>query len=225
WVGLSYQGGAVKIDRKTKEVTSYPLNKEWLDITTQTNMVTPTHMNDDNKVWMTDTATRNLYRLDITTGKWENLGVSKVADRQISGYGLPTDKNNNVYMMEFAGNSIGTRNAKTSEVKIWSTPNQRTRPRRGRFDDQGRLWFAEYAANSIGMFDPTTERMKEYRLPKAWGNPYDVVPTKGGAEEWTGSLSDRHGARPRPSTREGPQNISPRHSHTWLVFVDGTGWR
>src|SRR3954469_4253759 len=25
WVGLSYQGGAVKIDRKTKEVTAYPL--------------------------------------------------------------------------------------------------------------------------------------------------------------------------------------------------------
>ena len=61
---------------KTKKVTAYPLNKEWLDITTQTNMVTPTHMYVDNKVWMTDTATRNLYRLDINTGKWENLGVA-----------------------------------------------------------------------------------------------------------------------------------------------------
>ncbi len=37
WVGMSYQGGASKIDRKTKQVTTYPLNKEWLDLTTQTN--------------------------------------------------------------------------------------------------------------------------------------------------------------------------------------------
>src|SRR4029077_14242135 len=89
WVGLSYQGGAVKIDRKSKQVTAFPLNKEWLDLTTQTNMVTPTNMKVDNKVWMTDTATRNLYRLDTTTGKWENLGVSKGADREEAGYGSP----------------------------------------------------------------------------------------------------------------------------------------
>ena len=225
WVGLSYQGGAVKINRKTKEVTAYPLNAEWLDITTQTNMVTPTHMNVDNKVWMTDTATRNLYRLDVTTGKWENLGVSKVADRQISGYGLPTDKDNNVYMMEFGGNSIGRRDAKTGEVKIWSTPAQRTRPRRGRLDDQGRLWFAEYAANSIGMFDPATERMKEYRLPKAWGNPYDVVPTKGGAQVWTGSMSNDYVSRLDTKSEEITEYLLPRMTNVRRVFVDETGAR
>jgi len=225
WVGLSYQGGAVKINRKTKEVTAYPLNVEWLDITTQTNMVTPTHMNVDNKIWMTDTATRNLYRLDATTGKWENLGVSKVADRQISGYGLPTDKNNNVYMMEFGGNSIGRRDAKTGEVKIWSTPNQRTRPRRGRLDDQGRLWFAEYAANSIGMFDPATERMKEYRLPNAWGNPYDVAPTKSGDVVWTGSMSNDYVSRLDTKTEEITEYLLPRMSNIRRVFVDETSGR
>ena len=196
WVGMSYQGGASKIDRKTKQVTTYPLNKEWLDNTTQTNMVTPTRMYVDGKVWMSDNATRNIYRLDIKTGKWENLGQSKIADgKTISGYGNPVDKDNNVYMLEFGGNTIGVRNAKTGEVKIWQTPNARSRPRRGRFDDQGRLWFAEYAANTIGMFDPATERMKEYKLPTPWGNPYDVVPTKGGAEVWTGSMSNDHVSR------------------------------
>src|SRR5712671_2201866 len=29
WIGMSYQGGASKIDRKTKEVTAYPLPKQW----------------------------------------------------------------------------------------------------------------------------------------------------------------------------------------------------
>jgi virginiamycin B lyase len=225
WVGLSYQGGAVKIDRKTKKVTTYPLNPEWLDITTQTNMVTPTHMYVDNKVWMTDTATRNLYRLDINTGKWENLGVSKVADRQISGYGLPTDKNNNVYMMEFASNNIGKRDAKTGEVKIWSTSAQRTRPRRGRFDDQGRLWFAEYANNAIGMFDPVTEKIQEWKVPTPWANPYDVVPSKGAAEVWTGSMSNDRVTRLNTKTNEITDYLLPRTTNIRRVFVEETSGR
>ncbi len=225
WVGLSYQGGAVKIDRKTKKVTIYPLNPEWLDITTQTNMVTPTHMYVDNKVWMTDTATRNLYRLDINTGKWENLGVSKVADRQISGYGLPTDKNNNVYMMEFASNNIGRKDAKTGEVKIWATQAQRTRPRRGRFDDQGRLWFAEYANNAIGMFDPVTEKIQEWKVPTPWANPYDAVPSKGGAEVWTGSMSNDRVTRLNTKTNEITDYLLPCTTNIRRVFVEETSGR
>jgi streptogramin lyase len=226
WVGMSYQGGASKIDRKTKKVTTYPLNKEWLDLTTQTNMVTPTNMYVDNKVWMTDTATRNVYRLDITTGKWENLGVSQLAGRRISGYGLPTDKNNNVYMLEFGGNSIGMRNAKNpDEVKIWSTTATRTRPRRGRLDDQGRLWFAQYGGNAIGMFDPATEQMKEFKLPKAWGNPYDVVPSKGGAEVWTGSMSNDYVSRLDTKSGEITEYLLPRSTNIRRVFVQETGPR
>jgi virginiamycin B lyase len=221
WVGMSYQGGASKIDRKTKQVTTYPLNKEWLDNTTQTNMVTPTSMNVDGKVWLSDNATRNHYRLDIKTGKWENVGPAKTAGgKEISGYGNPVDKDNNVWMLEFSGNSIGYRNAKTGEVKIWTTPNARTRPRRGRFDDQGRLWFAEYAANTIGVFDPATERMKEYKLPTPWGNPYDVVPSKGGNEVWTGSMSNDFVSRLNTKTEEITEYLLPRTTNVRRVFVD-----
>jgi len=225
WIGLSYQGGAAKIDRKTKQVTTYPLNAEWLDITTQTNMVTPTHMYVDGKIWMTDTATRNLYRLDIKTGQWENLGISKVADRQISGYGLPSDKDNNVFMLEFGNANIGMRNAKTGEVKIWTTPIQRSRPRRGRFDDQGRLWFAEYAGNAIGMFDPASERMKEYPLTVPWSNPYDVVPSKGGAEVWTGSMSNDHVTRLDAKAEQTVDYLLPHTTNIRRVFVEETGRR
>jgi streptogramin lyase len=225
WAGLSYQGGAMKIDRKTKQVTTYPLNPEWLDINTQTNMVTPTHMNVDGKVWMTDTATRNLYRLDLKTGKWENLGVSHVGDRQISGYGLPTDAQNNVYMLEFGNANIGKRDAKTLETKIWQTPIQRSRPRRGRFDEQGKLWFAEYQGNAIGMFDPTTERMKEWKVPMAWANPYDVAPTKDGREVWTGSMHNDFVTRLNTQTDEMTEYLLPNRTNIRRVFVDESGAR
>jgi virginiamycin B lyase len=220
WVGLSYQGGAVKIDRKSKKVAAYPLNKEWLDITTQTNMVTPTNMYVDGKVWMTDTATRNLYRLDLKTEQWENLGVSKLGERQISGYGLPSDKGNSVYMMEFANTNIGRRDAKTGEVNIWAVPGQRTRPRRGRFDEQGRLWFAQYGNNAIGMFDPSTERMKEWKLPTPWANPYDVVPSKGATEVWTGSMSNDHVSRLNTKTDEITEYLLPHTTNIRRVFVE-----
>jgi virginiamycin B lyase len=226
WIGMSYQGGASKIDRKTKKVTAYPLPAEWLDLTTQTNQVTPTNMHVDGKVWLSDNATRNHYRLDIATGKWDNMGPAKTAGgRQITGYGNPTDKDNNLFMLEFSGNSIGMRNAKTGEVKIWTTPNQRTRPRRGRFDDQGRLWFAEYAGNAVGVFDPATERMKEYKLPSPWGNPYDAVPTKGGAEVWTGSMSNDLVSRINTKTEEVTEYLLPRTTNIRRVFFDETSGR
>ena len=226
WIGMSYQGGASKIDRKTKKVTTYPLPEEWLDLTTQTNQVTPTNMYIDGKVWLSDNATRNHYRLDIKTGKWDNIGQAKTAGgRVITGYGNPTDKDNNLFMLEFSGNSIGMRNAKTGEVKIWTTPNQRTRPRRGRFDDQGRLWFAEYAGNAVGVFDPATERMKEYKMPSPWGNPYDAVPTKGGTEVWTGSMSNDLVSRINTKTEEVTEYLMPRTTNIRRVFVDETSGR
>ncbi len=114
WVGMSYQGGASKIDRKTKQVTTYALNKEWLDLTTQTNMVTPTHMYVDNKVWMTDNGDPQPLPAryhDRQMGEPRGLQARRTAD--LTATAMPTDKDNNVYMLEFGGNSIGMRNAKT----------------------------------------------------------------------------------------------------------------
>jgi virginiamycin B lyase len=217
WIGMSYQAGASKIDRKTKQVTTYPLPKEWQGITSQTNMVTPTHMKVDNKVWMEDTENGRVFRLDLASGKWEDRGVATTAKGEtIRGYGLPSDKDNNLYLLSFGDTRIGKLDAKTNVAQIWSTAFARSRPRRGRFDDQNRLWFAEYAANRIAMFDPATEQMKEWKLPTAWSAPYDVVPSKGAAEVWTGSMLSDQVARLNPKTHT--TNIR-------RVFVQETGAR
>jgi virginiamycin B lyase len=226
WVGLSYQAGAVKVDRKTKEVKAFPLPPEWANTTTQTNMVTPTHMYADNKVWMTDTETHNLYRLDLQSGQWENKGEATTPDgKKISGYGLPTDKYNNVYMFSFGDTRIGTLDGKTNVAQIWSTPTPRSRPRRGRLDDQGRVWFAEYAGNAFGMFDPATQQIKEWKVPTPWSAPYDVVPTKGGAEVWTGSMMSDQVSRLNTKTDEIVEYLLPHTTNIRRVFVQETGPR
>src|SRR5262245_23679358 len=136
WLALMYQAGVAKIDRKTKQVSMYPYPKEWLNFSTQTSMVSPTYSHVDGKVWANNQETRENYRLDVATGKYENLGISKdPRGKNISGYGMPTDKNNNVFMLEFGGAAIGKRDAKTGEITIWPTPTNGSRPRRGRFDE------------------------------------------------------------------------------------------
>jgi virginiamycin B lyase len=226
WAGLSYQGGAVKIDRKTKQVTAYPLPAEWAGLTTQTNMVTPTHMYVDNKVWLEDTENGHVYRLDLATGKWELKGEATTTDgKTIHGYGLPADKDNNLYLMSFGDTRIGKLDAKTNVAKIWSTPFARSRPRRGRFDDQDRLWFAEYGGNRIAMFDPTTEEIKEWQLPTAWSAPYDAAPTKGATEVWTGSMLSDQVARLNPKTGEIVEYLLPRNTNIRRVFVEERGPR
>jgi streptogramin lyase len=226
WVGMSYQGGVSKIDRKTGEVTAYPLNKEWQDNSTQTNMVTPTNMYVDNKVWMTDTSSRSLFRLDIKTGQWEKVGEATAADgSKISGYGIPTDKDNNVYMLEFGNTRIARLDSKTKVAKIWSTPIVRSRPRRGRLDDAGNLWFAEFGGNGIGKFDPKTETIKEWKLQTPWSAPYDVAINKGATEVWTGSMLSDQVSRLDTKTDEITNYLLPRSTNIRRLFVDSSGPR
>ncbi len=226
WIGLSYQAGAAKIDRKTKQVTIYPLPAEWQGVTSQTNMVTPTHMDVDGKVWMEDTENGRVFRLDIKSGNWEDRGLATTAKGEtIRGYGLPSDKDNNLYLMSFGDTRIGRLDAKTNAAQIWTTPMARSKPRRGRFDDQNRLWFAEYAANRIAMFDPQTEQIKEWKLPTDWSQPYDVVPTKGAAEVWTGSMLTDQVARLNPKTDEIVEYLLPRNTNIRRVFVVDQGLR
>jgi virginiamycin B lyase len=226
WVGMSYQAGMSKIDRKTKEVKTYPLPQEWAGITTQTNMATPTRMDVDGKVWLDDTETHNLYRLDLKTGQWENKGEPTAADgKKIDGYGTPVDKFNNVYLFEFGNTRIGMLDAKTNVAQVWSTPTPRARPRRGRLDDQGRAWFAEYGGNSIGMFDPATQKITEWKLPTPWSNPYDVAPTKGATEVWTGSMLSDQVSRLDPKSGEFVEYLLPRTTNIRRVFVQETGPR
>jgi virginiamycin B lyase len=128
-------------------------------------------------------------------------------------------------MFSFGDTRIGTLDAKTNVAQIWATPTPRSRPRRGRLDDQGRVWFAEYAGNAIGMFDPTTQKIQEYKVPTPWSQPYDVAPTKGGAEVWTGSMLTDQVDRLDTKSGEITEYLLPHTTNIRRVFVQETGPR
>ncbi len=225
WLSLMYQAGIAKIDRKSKAVQTFPFPKEWQSPSTQASMVSPSHMNVDGKVWSNNQEDHFSYRLDVASGRWENVGQAKdPRGKQIRAYGMPTDQANNLYLLEFGGTSIGRRDAKTGVVTIWPTPTAGARPRRGRIDSENRLWFAQYGANGIGLFDPESATIKEWRLPTPWSAPYDVIPTRKG-EVWTGSMLNDQVARLDPKTGNVVEYLLPRTTNVRRVFVDDTGDR
>ncbi len=226
WLSMMYQAGISKIDRKTREVTVFPFPREWISASTQASMVSPMYSNVDGKVWTNNQEDHFNYRLDLASGKFENLGQAKMpGGKQIRAYGMPTDRQNNLYQLEFGGQSIGRRDAKTLEVTIWPTSTALSRPRRGRVDEQNRLWFAEYGGNGIGMFDPKADAIKEWRFPTPWSAPYDVVAIKNGAEVWTGSMLTDQVSRLDTATGDVVDYLLPRTTNIRRVFVDDSGQR
>ena len=224
WLALMYQAGLARIDRSTHEVTMYPYPKEWQSTSAQASMVSPQHADVDGKVWSNNQDVHTMYRLDVKTGQYEDLGPSKdPRGKQISAYGMPTDLQNNVYQLEFGGTSIGLRDAKTGAVTIYDTPIKNSRPRRGRVDGQNRLWFAEYRGNAIGLFDPKTATINEYQLPTKFGAPYDVVPNKDSSQVWTGSMLNDRVARLDTRSGQITEYLLPRSTNIRRVFLQESG--
>lgn len=223
WLAMMYQAGITKFDPKTGQSVAYPFPEAWQSTTANASMVSPQHSNVDGKVWTNNQEMHASYRLDVETGHYENLGASKdAAGKQVSGYGMPTDLENNLYLLEFGGSIIGRRDAKTGQVTIWQTPMPHSRPRRGKVDANDVLWFAEYGANGIGRFDPNTAKIKEWLLPTPWDDPYDVVRAKDG-EIWTGSMLTDRVARLDPRTDDIVEYQLPRPTNIRRVFVDDRG--
>jgi virginiamycin B lyase len=220
WIAGMYQAGVYKFDTKTQQVTPYPFPKEWQTNSTQASMCTATSSHIDGKVWVVNNDTHNLYKLDVATGQYQDMGVATDANgSHISGYGMPTDSKNNVYLLEQGNTRVGLVDAKTNVTKIWTTPTLGSKPRRGRVDDQDRVWFGEFGGNAIGMFDPKTEKIAEWKLPTPWSGPYDAELSRTG-DAWAGSMYNDHVSRVITTKDEFVEYLLPRPTNIRRVFVD-----
>src|SRR3984893_2480669 len=152
WIVMMYQGGVARFDKKTGTFQTWKVPQEWQTDATQQAFVTPTSSGVDGKVWVKNTDRAQILRLDPATGRWENLGSFKdpTNNRTITSYGVPADQGNNLYLLDFSSSNIGRLDAKTGALTVYRSGIPTSRPRRGRVDEQNRLWFAEYGGNAIG---------------------------------------------------------------------------
>ena len=223
WIGMMYQAGIARFDKKTETFKVWSMPKEWQTDAAQTGHLEPTSTHVDGKVWVKNSDGSQIMRFDIKTEQWENLGAfSNPADGKRFGvYGIRADDQNNLYLLDFQTSNIGLIDAKTRQFTVARGNFPNSRPRRGAVDPQNRLWYAEYAGNAIGMYDPKTNQVKEWVLPTAWGQPYDAVADKNG-EAWTGSMMSDRVSRLNPKTGDYVEYLLPKTTNIRRVFVDNT---
>jgi virginiamycin B lyase len=230
WVGVMYQSAIAKFDKKTEKFQMWSTPKEWDTDAGQLGHIAIEGTPVDNKVWIKNSDAGNIYRLDLISNKMENLGNFKdpQTGKRIGTYGIDSDAQNNAYLLDFAAGNIVKIDAKTKNATVYRTPTPDSRPRRGRVDREGRLWFAEYQGNAIGMFDPETERMTEWKVPTPWSAPYDAVADRNG-EAWTASMLTDRVARLDIKSGQYTEYMLPRPTNIRRVYVDdsknpGTLW-
>jgi virginiamycin B lyase len=143
--------------------------------------------------------------------------------KRITIYGINADQQNNLYILDFGYGSggIGRIDAQTKQLTYFKSPTLDIRARRGKVDEQNRLWFGEYGGNAIGMLDPKSAVISEWRLPTPWSAPYDAVPDRNG-EVWTGSVMSDRVARLNPQTGQFVEYLLPRETNIRRVFVDNS---
>jgi streptogramin lyase len=217
WIGMAFQGGVARFDPRTETFRTFPvppeLNKDYV----QTTEVEPTHSRVDGKVWIEDSGTYSIYRLDVASGRFEVFQPFPVPSPNI--YDISSDAMNNVYFTVFGRGDIGRVDAKTGAVKIWPTPTPDSAPRRGALDDTGKFWFGEFRADKIGMFDTKTQSFREWVPPTPWYFPYDVVADSKG-DVWAGSMMADRVERLDPRSGAFTEYLLPRPTNMRRSFVD-----
>jgi virginiamycin B lyase len=219
WLGMQFQGGVAKFDRKTETFQTWSLPPELNGDHVQINQVSADHHKVDGKVWLQDAGTYNVLRLDPASGKFEVFEPFKIPRPNI--YDVISDAQNNVYFTVFGREQIGRIDAKTGAINVWTTPTKGSAPRRGMLDAQARLWFGENRAERIGMFDTRTTTFQEWVAPTPESWPYDVTADTHG-DVWAGGEYSDRVIRLDPKTGAMTEYLLPRFTNIRRVFVDST---
>jgi streptogramin lyase len=219
WLGLMFQAGTAKFDRKTETFTMFQLPPHLLKPDSQQALIGPQNWTVDNRIWLQDPSRRGIYRMNVSTGETELF--EPFAKTRGSPYSIVSDSKNNIWFLDFGGQNIGRIDAETRRITLYPTPTARSRPRRGRLDDLGRIWFAAFGAERVGMFDTRTERFQEWQVPGRFFAPYDVALDKRG-NIWTGGMNADRILRISTESGEITEYPLPRPTNIRRVFVDNT---
>jgi virginiamycin B lyase len=228
WISLMYQAGAAKFDKATKSFSMLPVSAEFNRDSSQQAFVAPQSSHVDGKLWIQDVASTSVYRVDLKTGTFENFAPFKnikpdspLAGRPHSIYEIFPDAQNNLYIADFSDRAIGRIDAKTGEYSFVQTFTDRSRPRRGEFDKDGRLFFSEYAVDVVGMLDTKTNKLEEWNMPTKWSMPYQSKVDKNG-DIWTGGMASDRITRINSKTGDMVEYQLPVNTNIRNLYVDNS---
>jgi virginiamycin B lyase len=219
WLGMQFQGGIAKFDRKTEKFQVWSLPPDLNGDHVQINQVSPNRHHVDGKVWLQDAGTYTVLRLDVRSGKFEMFEPYKIPRPNV--YDVIPDSRNNGYVLPLGSDEIIRIDAKTGVMTRYKTPTLGSGPRRGVMDAQDRLWFGENRADRIAMFDTRTERFQEWPVPTPGAWPYDVTVDKNG-DAWSGGEYNDRILRLNPASGQFIEYLLPQQTNVRRVFVDNS---
>jgi virginiamycin B lyase len=217
WIAMTFQGGVAKFDRKTEKFTIYKLPPEMDADYREFTFAAGNHSKVDGKVWINDSGSWTILRLDVATGKFETFEPFPQPRPNI--YEVTADAHNNAYFTVMGRQDIGKIDAKTGKISIYPLPTQRSAPRRGSIDTQGRFWFGENRSNKIGMLDTKTQEVQEWSVPVPFYLPYDVTADNNG-EAWAVTELSDSVLRFDPKTGQFTNYLMPRETNMRRAFID-----
>ena len=219
WLGMQFQGGIAKFDKKTETFQTWSLPPELNGDHVQINQVSPDRHHIDGKVWLQDAGTYRVLRLDVKSGAFEVFEPYKIPRPNV--YDVIPDSSNNGYFLVMGAEDVGRIDATTGAIEIFKTPTPGSGPRRGMMDTRDRLWFGENRSDSIGMFDTRTRRFQEWKPPTPGTWPYDVTADRNG-EVWSGGEYSDRILRLDPTTGRFIEYLLPAPTNVRRVFVDNS---
>ena len=219
WLAMTFQGGVAKFDRKTEKFTIYKLPPDLDGDYRELLFLSPNHSHVDGKVWVVDSGSYTVLRLDIASGQFEVFEPFPIPRPNI--YQVASDAENNAYFAVMGREDVGRIDAKSGKIAIYPTPTKRSGPRRGMIDAQDRFWFAENRANKIGVLDTKTAEMQEWALPDPLYFPYSVTSDKNG-EAWAVSEFTDRVLHLDPKTGQTASYLMPRETNMRRAFVDSS---
>ena len=217
WLANMFQGAIQKFDRKTETFQTWSLPPDMLRDWSQLTEVSPNHHKVDGKVWIVESGTYTLLRLDTASGRFESFEPYPIPRPNV--YDVMSDAQNNAYFTVIGRERIGRIDAKTGKITFYQTPTPNSAPRRGMLDSQGRIWFGENRVNQVGTFATRTERFQEWPVPTPYSQPYDATVDKNG-EVWTGGEWTDRVIRLNPTTGQFVEYLLPTSTNIRRVIVD-----
>ena len=167
WFTGNRNNRLVKLDPVTGKLTTYMIP--------DSSVRDPHTLTFDSKTgvaWFTAQNAGAVGRFEPATGKFR---IWKTGDNT-RPYGIVLDSKGRPWFDLFGTNAIATIDPQTFELKRFTLPSDRSRPRRIAITSNDQLYYGDYTRGFLGHLDPKTGRTEEWALPAGLASlPYGMA--------------------------------------------------
>ncbi len=178
----------------------------------------------DGNIWFTGNNLGLIGKLDPKTGITTEYPLPDKSAKDPHTINIAPD--GMVWFTVQAGNMIGRLDPKDGEIKLVTSPTEKSRPYGLMINSKGVPYFVEFGAPKIASIDPQTMAIKEYKLPNEGARPRrlafsddDTIWYTDFARGMLGRLDLKTG-----NVKEWQSPSGPKSEPYGIVFTKGALW-